>query len=201
MTTVIKKLELEPLQKSYQESEHPFILANGKLKQIDFRKDTTYFFRFLEITSDLLWKDIPSEIFTEAFLHYQRLFELMIESHLNDKYFNNEDLLAYFLALLDHHVTLQGKEFQERSIQRILRFWGFDDKYDLFYQKISYAKQILEKSELLKHNYDTSHTEILSRVEQLLSYFREKVSEENDFLDFIRDEVLKLVERRLTIHS
>ena len=197
MTTVIKKLELEPLQKKYQESEHPYILTNGKLKQIDFRKDTTHFFRFLEITSNLLWKDIPSEVFTEAFLHYQRLFELMIESHLNDKYFNNEDLLAYFLALLDHHVTLQGKEIQEKTLQRILRFWGFDEKYDLFYRKISYAKQILEKSELLKHNSDTVHTELFSKVEQLISYFREKVSEDNYFLDLIRDDVLRLVEKKI----
>jgi len=197
MTTVIKKLELEPLQKTYQESEHPYFFTNGKIQQIDFRKETTHFFRFLEITSSILWKDVPSKIFTEAFLHYQRLFELMIESHLNDKYFNNEDLLAYFLALLDHHVILQGKEIPEKSIERILRFWGYDEKYELFYCKISYAKQILEKSELLKHNYDTSHTELFAKVEQLLLYLREKVSEENDFLDLIREQVLKMVEKRV----
>ena len=197
MTTVIKKLELEPLQKTYQESKHPYFFTNGKIQQIDFRKETTHFFRFLEITSNILWKDIPSEIFTEAFLHYQRLFELMIESHLNDKYLNNEDLLAYFLALLYHHVTLQGKELPEKSIQRILRFWGYDEKYDLFYRKISYAKQILEKSELLKHNYETSHTELFAKVEQFLFYFREKIFEENDFLNLIREHVLKLVEKRI----
>ena len=59
MTTVIKKLNIKPLESPKDKVAIPEFLINGKLEKFDWQKNHNHFFHFLEIISKLLRKSIP----------------------------------------------------------------------------------------------------------------------------------------------
>ncbi|MBY9001036.1 MAG: hypothetical protein KGD64_08990, partial [Candidatus Heimdallarchaeota archaeon] len=152
MTTVIKKLDFKPLESSNEQVTIPKFLINGKLEKFDWQQNHTHFFHFLEIISKLLHKNISEKVFTDSVLHFQNIYTLLLEIHQRDSSFQNEDILAYFLAILEYTLTMNGKEIQVKDISRILRFWGMDKNHDSFLKKISLAKQNLYNADLLKYS-------------------------------------------------
>lgn len=197
MTAIINHALLEPLQKSELDIVFPPLTINGKLTEIDWRKDQRHFFRFLEIIPKLLKPDISKDIFTNTILHYQKLNDLLLESHISDDHFSNGDMLAYFLALLDHHTVLNNREIQEKNLLRVLRYWGIDDGYEHFYSKISQAKHSLSKAELLKFDPRTSTKEIETKFFQIASYLENILPEDIVPINSIKSEVLELIDKRL----
>ncbi len=197
MTTVIKKLQLEPLVKNELELKSRLYLINGKLKRIDWKTEQRHFFRFLEIVSDLVGIDVPEHLFAETVIHFLRLNNLLLESHANDASFNNGDMLAYFLALLDHHTTLNGKEIQERNLLRIFKYWGIDKEFDHYLKKISQAKTSLENAQLMKYNYELDSKELLVKASQIIRYLREILPKEQEILENIYENVANLISKRI----
>ncbi len=197
MTTVIEKIQLEPLIKKEHELQPRFYLINGKLRRIDWKVDQRHFFRFLEIISDILKTNVPENLFTDAVLHFLRLNSLLLESHVNDASFNNSDMLSYFLAILDHHTILNGKEIKETNLRRIFKFWGIDEDYDHYLRKISQAKTSLESAKLLKFNHEIDSKELLSKVDQAIIYLHEILPKEQKVFELIYEKVEDLIDKRV----
>lgn len=197
MTTIIEKVYLEPLEKSIRELQTPLFLINGKLERIDWSNDHRHIFRFIEIIAHLTRRSIPESIFTEAFLQFQYLSELLQESHSNDLQFNYDDMLAYFLALLDNTLIIHGKELRKTDYSRILRFWGVDSEFSVFVKKVIQAKTILENAKLLRFNADKRTDELHAKVNLLLSYIRKILPPTSEELEKIFEEVSILIEKKV----
>ena len=197
MTTVIKKLDFKPLDIPKEEVTIPEFLINGKLERFDWQKNHSHFFRFLEIASHLLRKDIPEKIFTDSVLQFQRIYALLLESHQGDNSFQNGDILAYFLAILENNVVMNGNEIKAKNIHRILRFWGMDKNYDSFLRKVSMAKNNLESANLLKINTDSCIQELQAKVFQWLKYLEELLQTRHEKLEEIQENVLELTAKKI----
>ncbi|MHA2357636.1 MAG: hypothetical protein ACXABK_02565 [Candidatus Heimdallarchaeaceae archaeon] len=197
MTTTLNNIELKTVPSEKSVSESPLFLINGKLERLDWRKKQHHFFRFLEILPRVLRKDVPSNLFNQTVLHFQTLNELLLESHFNDETFNNGDMLAYFLALLENHSSLHKIELQEKTLLRILRFWGIDSNYDYYFGKIALARTFLEKSDLLKFDQSKCLEEIQSKVIQLFGYLESKLHTIDISLDRVKEKVYDLLEKQI----
>ena len=197
MTTVIKKLDFKPLESPKEKVTIPEFLINGKLEKFDWQNNHNHFFQFLEIISKLLRNNIPERVFTDSILHFQNIYSLLLESHQNDNSFQSDDILAYFLAVLDYNMTMNGKEIQVKNISRILRFWGLDKNYDSFLKKISLAKQNLENADLLKFSSDYGIKELQVKIFQWLKYLEELLQTQHDKLELLKERVLELSENRI----
>lgn len=201
MTTVIKKLDFKPLESPKDKVTIPEFLINGKLEKFDWQKNHSHFFQFLEIISKLLRKNIPERVFTDSVLHFQNIYTLLLESHQNDSSFQNDDILAYFLAVLDYNMTINGKEIQVKNISRILRFWGMDKDYETFLKKIALAKQNLEDADLLKFSSDYCIKELQTKVFQWFKYLEELLQTRHEKLEMIKERVLGLSERKIVPYA
>ena len=197
MTTVIKKLDFKPLESPKDKVTIPEFLINGKLEKFDWQQNHNYFFQFLEIISKLLRNNIPERVFTDSFLHFQNIYTLLLESHQNDSSFQNDDILAYFLAILDYNITLNGKKIQVKNISRILRFWGMDKDHESFLKKISLAKQNLENADLLKFSSDYCIKELQVKIFQWLKYLEELLPTQHEKLEILKERVLGLSEKKI----
>ena len=197
MTTVIKKLDTKPLESPTEKVTIPEFLINGKLEKFDWQQNHNHFFHFLEIISKLLRKNIPENIFTDSVLHFQNIYALLLESHQNDSSFQNDYILAYFLAILDYNMTRNGKEIQSKNISRILRFWGMDKDHESFLKKISLAKQNLENADLLKFSSDYCIKELQTKVFQWLKYLEELLQTRDEKLEMVRERVIELLEKNI----
>lgn len=201
MTTVIKKLDFKPLESPKDKVSIPEFLINGKLEKFDWQKNHNHFFQFLEIISKLLRTNIPEKVFTDSVLHFQNIYTLLLESHQNDSSFQNGDILAYFLAVLDYNMTMNGKEIQVKDISRILRFWGMDKDHDSFLKKISLAKQNLKNADLLKFSSDYCIKELQVKIFQWLKYLEELLQTRHDELEMLKERVLELSERKIVPYA
>lgn len=197
MTTIIDDMQTQPLVKSLRDLHTPFFLVNGKLERIDKSSDQRHVFRFIEITRDLTKRTIPESIFTEAFLQFQYLSDLLQESHSNDVSFNNDDMLAYFLAILDATLIFHGQELQEKHLYRILKFWGVEKEFDVFSRKITQAKTILENANLLRDNSKICFEELLFKSKLLIDYLKDILPENSDQLDHILEHIETLAQKRI----
>lgn len=197
MTTVIKKLDFKPLESPKDKVTIPEFLINGKLEKFDWQKNHNHFFQFLEIISKLLRNNIPEKVFSDSVLHFQNIYTLLLESHQNDTSFQNDDVLAYFLAVLEYNLVMNGKDIQEKNISRILRFWGMDKDHESFLKKISLAKQNLENAELFKISSDFCIKELQTKVFQWLKYLEELLQIRHEKLEMLKEKVLDLSERKI----
>lgn len=197
MTTITNKIHLEPITIERSVTDTPLFLINGKLERLDWRKNQTHFFRFLEELPRILRRDVPENVFNEVILHYQNLNNLLLESHLHDESFNNGNMLTYFLALLEHHTTLHGREIQIKNLRRILRLWGIDDNFTFYLRRISQARERLETAELLKFDPFTTLDELRKKIDKLIDYLTLKLPVKNDDLEKIRERVTQLIDKRI----
>ncbi|MCG3225366.1 MAG: hypothetical protein H7645_00490 [Candidatus Heimdallarchaeota archaeon] len=197
MTTITNKIHLEPLTIERSVIETPLFLINGKLRRLDWRKNQHHFFRFLEELPKILRRDVPENVFNEVILHYQNLNNLLLESHLHDESFNNGNMLIYFLALLEHHTTLHGREIQFKNLRRIFRLWGIDDNFTFYLRRIAQARERLETAELLKFDPLSTLDDIQKKINHLIDYLSLKLPVKNDDLERIRERVTKLLDKRI----
>ena len=197
MTTITNKIHLEPITIERSVTDSPLFLINGKLERLDWRKNQHHFFRFLEELPKILRREVPENVFNEVILHYQNLNNLLLESHLHDESFNNGNMLTYFLALLEHHTTLHGREIKVKNLRRIFRLWGVDSNFTFYLRRISQARERLEKAELLK--FDPLHTidELQKKTNHLIDYLTLKLPIRSDDLERIRERVAKLIDKRI----
>jgi len=201
MTTTLNNIELKTVLSERSVSETPLFLVNGNLERLDWRKKQHHFFRFLEILPRVLRKDVATNLFNQTVLHFQNLNELLLESHFNDDTFNNGDMLAYFLALLEYHSTLHKIDIKEKTLLRILRFWGIDSNYDYYIGKISLARTFLEKADLLKFDQSKCLEEIQSKTIQLFGYLENKLPTQDISLDSIKERIYELIEKQIIPHA
>ncbi|MCE7748724.1 MAG: hypothetical protein GPJ51_10010, partial [Candidatus Heimdallarchaeota archaeon] len=171
--------------------------VNGKLERIDKSSDQRHVFRFIEITRDLTKRTIPESIFMEAFFHFQYLNDLLQESHSNDVLFNNDDMLAYFLAILDTTLLFHGQELQEKQLNRILKFWGVEQEFNVFSRKITQAKTILENANLLRDNSKICFEELLFKSKLLIDYLKDILPQNPDQLEQILEHIENLAQKRI----
>jgi hypothetical protein len=197
MTTITNKIQLEPLTIERSVTDTPLFLINGKLARLDWRKNQHHFFRFLEELPKILRRDVPENVFDEVILHYQNLNNLLLESHLHDESFNNGNMLTYFLALLEHHTTLHGREIRVKNLRRIFRLWGIDDNFTLYLRRISQARKRLETAELLKFDPQTTLDELLKKINHLIDYLTLKLPVKKNDLEKIRERVTTLLDKRI----
>ncbi len=197
MTTIIDNVQLQPLVNSLRELHSPLFLVNGKLEHINRSSDQRHVFRFVEIIASLTKHTISENIFTEAFLQFQYLNDLLQESHSNDMSFNNDDMLAYFLAMLDTTLTIHGKELQMKHIHRILKFWGVDKDLDVFSRKLTQAKTILDNAGLLRDNSRKCTEELLSKANLLFSYLKDIFPHQTYQLEQIFERIEILVQKKI----
>ena len=197
MTTIIDNLQIRPLVKSLKELQSPLFLVNGKLKRIDTSLDQRHVFRFIEIMANLTKHTIPVDIFTEAFLHFQYLNELLQESHSNNKSFNNDDVLAYFLAILYKTLLFHDIEFQERHFYRIMKFWGIEKEINLFSKKVTQATIILENANLLRYNSKKCKEELLSKSNLIVDYLKDILPRYSNQLEQIFEYTESLIHKKI----
>jgi hypothetical protein len=190
-------MHLEPLAIERSVTDTPLFLINGKLRRLDWRKNQHHFFRFLEELPKILKRDVPENVFNEVILHYQNLNNLLLESHLHDESFNNGNMLTYFLALLEHHTTLHGREIQFKNLRRIFRLWGIDDNFTFYLRRISQARERLETAELLKFDPHSTLDELQKKINHLIDYLSLKLPVKNDDLERIRERVTQLLDKRI----
>ncbi|MCG3220059.1 MAG: hypothetical protein H7641_01660 [Candidatus Heimdallarchaeota archaeon] len=197
MTTITNKIHLEPLAIERSVTDTPLFLINGKLRRLDWRKNQHHFFRFLEELPKILRRDVPENVYNEVILHYQNLNNLLLESHLHDESFNNGNMLTYFLAILEHHTTLHGREIQFKNLRRIFRLWGIDDNFTFYLRRISQARERLETAELLKFDPLNTLDELQKKINHLIDYLTQKLPVKNDDLERIRERVTRLIDKRI----
>jgi hypothetical protein len=197
MTTITNKIHLEPITIERSVTDSPLFQINGRLEQLDWRKNQHHFFRFLEELPRILRRDIPENVFNEVILHYQTLNNLLLESHLHDESFNNGNMLTYFLALLEHHTTLHGREIQVKNLRRIFRLWGIDDNFHFYLRRISHARERLAAAELLKFDPQKTLDELQKKINHLIDYLTLKLPVKNDDLEKIRERVTTLLHKRV----
>ncbi|NPD89897.1 MAG: hypothetical protein HGN29_14380 [Asgard group archaeon] len=197
MTTITNKIHLEPITIERSVTDTPLFLINGRLERLDWRKNQHHFFRFLEELPKILRRDVPENVFNEVMLHYQNLNNLLLESHLHDESFNNGNMLTYFLALLEYHTTLHGREIQFKNLRRIFRLWGIDDNFTFYLRRITQARERLETAELLKFDPLSSLDELQKKINHLIDYLSLKLPIKNDDLERIRERVTKLLDKRI----
>jgi len=197
MTTIVDKVHLQSLEKTIRELHTPLFLINGKLEHIDWSHDLRHIFRFIEIISDLTKKSIPENIFAEAYIQFQYLSDLLLESHSNDNSFNNDDMLAYFLALLDNTLAYYGRELQQKLLHRILRFWGVDRDIGVHTRKVTQAKKILENAKLLRNDSENVTDELQAKVNLLAKYLKQILPQASEELDVVLEEITKLIRKKI----
>ncbi len=195
MTTIINDAQLQPLVKSLRELQTPLFLVNGRLERIDKSSDHRHVFRFIEIIRDLTKRAIPESIFTESFLQFQYLNDLLQESHSNDVSFNNDDMLAYFLAILDSTLLSHGQELQTKHIHRILKFWGVEKELTVFSRKITQTKTSLDNANLLRDNIRTCTEELLFKSNLLIDYLKDILPRHSYQLEQIIERIETLVQQ------
>jgi hypothetical protein len=201
MTTIVDKVQLLPLEKTIRELQTPLFLINGKLERIDWSQDLRHVFRFIEIISDLAKKSIPENIFAETFIQFQYLSDLLLESHSGDNSFNNDDMIAYFLALLDITLAHYGRELEQKLFFRILRFWGVDQDIGTYSKKVTQAKNILENAQLVYTDCEKIIDEILTRVSLLTKYLKEILPQANEELDLMLEEITDLTRKKVVPYA
>ena len=201
MTTIVDKVQLEPLEKTIRELQTPLFLINGKLERIDWSQDLRHVFRFIEIISDLAKRTIPENIFAEAFIQFQYLSDLLLESHSGDNSFNNDDMIAYFLALLDNTLAYYGRELKQNLLFRILRFWGADKDSGIYCRKITQAKKILENAELVYTNCEKITDELLTKVNLLTKYLKQILPQASEELDSMLEEITDLTRKKIVPYA
>ncbi|MHA1200718.1 MAG: hypothetical protein ACTSQF_15470 [Candidatus Heimdallarchaeaceae archaeon] len=184
MTTIIDNMQTQPLVKSLRELQTPLFLINGKLKRIDKSSDHRHV-----------------SIFTEAFLQFQYLNDLLQESHSNDVSFNNDDMLAYFLAILDATLILHGQELQEKHLYRILKFWGVEKELSVFSRKITQAKSILENANLLRDNSKICTEELLFKSNLLIDYLKDILPQHSYQLEQILEHTETLAQKGISPYA
>jgi len=197
MTTIIDDAQLRPLVKSLQELHSPLFLINGKLERIDKSSNQQHVFRFIEIVRDLTARVIPQNVFAEAFLQFQYLNDLIQESHSNDMSFNNDDMLAYFLAILQETLLSHNKELPTKNLDRILKFWGVENNLSDFSKKITQARSILDTANLLRDTTKTCIEELLFKCNLLFDYFKDVLPQRNNQLEQIRERIERLVQKTI----
>ena len=197
MTTIIEKVQLQPLEKTIHELQSPLFLINGKLERIDYCQNPRHFFRFIEIISELAKKSIPENIFAEALLQFQYFSDLLFERHSGDNSFNNDDMLAYFLALLDNTLVFYGRELPQNLLLRIVRFWGDDRDLGIYSRKVTQAKRILENAKLVRTNCAKITDELLAKTNLLTKYLKQILPKASEELDTILEEITKLTRKKI----
>ena len=197
MTTIVDSVHLQPLEKTIRELQTPLFLINGKLERIDWSQDLRHIFRFIEIISDLAKRSIPENIFAEAFIQFQYLSDLLQESHSGDNSFNNDDMLAYFLALLDNTLAYYGRELHQNLLHRILRFWGVDRDIGVYTRKVTQAKKILENAKLLRNDSENVTDELHAKVNLLAKYLKQILPQASEELDLVLEEITKLIRKKI----
>ncbi|MHA1258759.1 MAG: hypothetical protein ACTSRO_03815 [Candidatus Heimdallarchaeaceae archaeon] len=145
MTAIIKTKILETQRKIDEKSKVEGLLINGKRSKNDWNQNQRQFFRFLELIPRILRTKFQEEIVTEAFLHYLRYSKLLLESHISNEYPINDEMLAYFLAILSHHTTCHNRIIEEKSLMKILRYWGIDNNYSMYLERVYQAEKELRK--------------------------------------------------------
>ena len=197
MTTIVDKVQLQPLEKTILELQTPFFLINGKLERIDWSHDLRHVFRFIEIISDLAKKSIPENIFAETFIQFQYLSELLLESQSSDNGFNNDDMIAYFLALLDNTLAHYGRDLDQKLLSRILRFWGVDNISGIYGKKITQAKNILESAQLVYTDCEKIIDELLTKINLLINYLKQILPQASEELDVMLDRITDLTRKNI----
>ena len=195
MTTIIDDAQLQPLVQSLRELPSPLFLVNGKMERINKSSDQRHVFRFIEIIRELTKRNIPEDIFTDAFHQFQYLNDLLQESHSNDVSFNNDDMLAYFLAMLDSTLLSYGQELQQKHFNRIMRFWGVEKDIGDFTRKVTQAKSILKNANLLRGNSKICREELLFKSRLLLDYFKDILPQYTGQLEQIFDRIETIVQK------
>ena len=122
---------------------------------------------------------------------------MLLESHQNDTSFQNDDILAYFLAVRVYTGGESILSLYVRDILRTLRFWGMDKDYEPFLKKISLTKQNLENADLLKTSSDCCINELQAKIFQWLKYLEELLQTRHEKLEMLKDKVLGLSERKI----
>jgi len=195
MTTIIDEAQLQPLVQSLRELPSPVFLVNGKLERIDKSSDQRHVFRFIEITHGLTKHSIPENIFTEAFLQFQYLNDFLQESHSGDVSFNNDDMLAYFLAMLENSLLSHNQELQTKLLYRILKFWGVEKDVCSFSKKITQARSILDNANLLRDCRRICTEELLFKSNLLLNYLKDIIPQHVHKLEQISEQIESLVQK------
>ncbi len=201
MTTIVDKVQLLPLEKTIRELQTPLFLINGKLERIDWSQDLRHVFRFIEIISELAKRTIPEQIFAEAFIQFQYLSDLLLESHSSDNSFNNDDMIAYFLALLDITLAHYGRELTQNLLFRIFRFWGIDKDSSIYTRKVTQAKEMLENAQLVYTDCDKITDDLLTKVNLLTNYLKQILPQASEELDLILEEITDLTLKKVVPYA